>query len=638
MNDGIYTCLKNYFMKNSCIKLIAFTCLIAVSQLLTAQDTIIHVPTGGAGVLYNAIMGDVDASGDRLHPNATYRLARRQVYPIPAMTFNFNIIIDAEEGEGRPPMIVPQVKGLYTMLRQSSTSSLTLKDIMISGIGSDKSIATWGLYVAQGKVVIENCIFNGFNSGAICGMGVYHYNVQVNNSIFRNCQGINNWWEGTPLMFWDALGDTLMVTNSTFFNNTTNVISDVTWFNHGSTKINSFYSKYHRFCHNTVYGSCGGLTTYTQINSEISDNLFVNTFAMGIDTAGYDHGEGAWPGEQTCILPFSKNDSDDMKIKTGIESEADRKIIVRNNIYFWSQKTIDYWASWGDAFPPASQNPIFMNERSLTMFNDNNAYPLLEESDNIEADPMFVDTVMEAKVLAGFFERGDVLYEPVATDRTFPYVRDDFVHHYPGESGISNVAFSVEWPLAENLSYTNLALMTASTTGKQVGDPRWFSYLLTLNKTGNGTVSHESGYYTNIQTITATADDEYIFSHWSGDIADADSTNATLTIIMNEARTITAIFKNTTAIEDITDSFNSRSYPNPFAGVTVIHYSLNNKSNVRLRVFDVHGKEVTVLVNQVQQPGAQYAEFNANNMPNGVYIYILQIESNISTGKIILNR
>ena len=63
---------------------------------------------------------------------------------------------------------------------------------------------------------------------------------------------------------------------------------------------------------------------------------------------------------------------------------------------------------------------------------------------------MFVDSVMEAKVLAGFFERGDILYDSAENGSSFPYYRDDFVHHYPGES------------------------QTASSTGGQVGDPRWF--------------------------------------------------------------------------------------------------------------------------------------------------------------------
>ena len=469
--------MKN-FTKIPSVKLLILAVLFVFSKQLAAQDTVISVPIGivdGKGALYEAIMGDVDDNGDRLYPNATYRLARDQVYPIPEMGFNFNITIDAEEGEGRPPMIIPEGNDIYTMLRQSKSSSFTLKGLIISGIGFDKSIVRWGLYVAIGKVVIEDCIFNGFDNGAICGMGVDHYNVQVNNSIFRNCQGVNNWWEGTPLMFWDGLGDTLIVTNSTFFNNTSTIISDNTWFNHGSNVPHSFYTKHYRFCYNTVYGSGGGQTSFAQTNSEISNNLFINTFAIGIDTAGYEHGEGAWPGEQTCIVPVSENDTDDMKAKTGVESNAERKIVVQNNVYFWSQEVLDNWAARGELFPPVSNNPTFMNERSQTMFDDSDAYPLFEESGNIEADPMFIDSEMETKVIAGFNDRADVLYDFEKYGTSFPYERDDFVHHYPGESGISNIKPIVEWPLAEDLTYTNEALMTYSTTGGQVGDPRWFS-------------------------------------------------------------------------------------------------------------------------------------------------------------------
>ena len=319
--------------------------------------------------------------------------------------------------------------------------------------------------IKSGKVVVENCIFNGFDQGAIGGQGTKHYNLHVNNTIFRNCQGVTKWWEGAPIMLWAALGDTLIITNSTFFNNTTVVVSN--WLQH--------YTKYYRFMHNTVYTTGGvGQSSFAQTDSEISDNLFINIFAFGIDTTGYEHGEGALPGEQTSIIPVAENDVEKMKEEIGVESEADRKIIVHNNVYFWSQEVKDYWASRGDQFPPPEYNPVFMNERTLSMFNDDEAYPLFDESGNIEADPGFVDTEMESRVIAGFLERGDLLYDSAANGSSFPYVREPFVHYYPVESGIDNIKFTIEWPLAEDLSYTNETVLTASTTGGPVGDPRWY--------------------------------------------------------------------------------------------------------------------------------------------------------------------
>ena len=454
------------------IKLFAIALLLGASQLLTAQDTIINVPLGlvdGHGALFDAIMGDVDDNGDRLHPNATYRLTRGQIYPVPEMHFNFNITIDAADGEGKPPMIVPE-KDLsgdlpYAMFFQMDSNAVTLKNLMFSAISFDKSIIDYGISIKSGKVVVENCIFHGFDQGAIGGQGAKHYNLHVNNTIFRNNQGVKRWWEGAPIMLWAGLGDTLSITNSTFFNNTTVVVSN--WEQH--------YTKYYKFSHNTVYGTGGvGQSSFAQTNSEITDNMFINIFAFGIDTTGYEHGEGALPGDQTCIVPVGENDVEKMKEQIGVESEADRKMIVRNNVYFWSQEVKDYWASRGEQFPPASLNPVFMNPETMAMFDDEVAYPLFDESDNIEADPGFVDSEMEAKVIAGFLERGDILYDSAANGSSFPYVRDPFVHFYPFESGIANIDFYIEWPLTEDLTYTNEVLMTASSTGGPVGDPRWY--------------------------------------------------------------------------------------------------------------------------------------------------------------------
>lgn len=541
-------------IKNSSfIKLISIAIFMSISQLLAAQDTIIHVPVGivdGKGALYDAIIKDVDDNGDRLHPNATYRLTRGQVYPVPGMYLDFDITIDAADGEERPPMIIPEKNvagGLpYAIISHGGDNTMTFEDIIFSGICFDKSIVDWGMELENGKVVIENCIFNGFDQGAIGGQGTKHYNLHVNNSIFRNNQGLRKWWEGVPMMFWAALGDTLSITNSTFFNNTTVVVSN--WENH--------YTKYYKFCHNTVYGTAGvGQSAFAQTHSEISDNLFINTYAMGIDTTGVQHGEGALPGEQTSIIPLSVNDAASMLEKVGVESEADRKVIVRNNIYYWSPEILDYWASRGEQFPPVNENPVFMNQTTQDMFDDETAYPLFDEANNIEVDPKFIDSEMESKVMSGFFERGDILYDSAANGSKFPYVRDPFAHHYPGESGVSNVTVMVEWPLAENLTYTNEELLTASTTGGPVGDPRWFPEEDT----------------TSINTLYSD-----------------------LTVRVS-------------------------NYPNPFSNSTTITYSIEKESEINITIFNSVGQEVTVLVNKTQQTGQYSIKWSPNTLP-GIYI------------------
>ena len=87
----------------------------------------------------------------------------------------------------------------------------------------------------------------------------------------------------------------------------------------------------------------------------------------------------------------------------------------------------------------------------------------------------------------------------------------------------------------------------------------------------------------------------------------------------------------------------SQNYPNPFNPTTVINYQLAKTSRVSLKVYDLLGREVSVLVDDEKPAGVYSVEFNAKSMTNstlssGVYFYRLQAGSDISTKKMILLR
>jgi len=65
-----------------------------------------------------------------------------------------------------------------------------------------------------------------------------------------------------------------------------------------------------------------------------------------------------------------------------------------------------------------------------------------------------------------------------------------------------------------------------------------------------------------------------------------------------------------------------QNYPNPFNPTTSISFYLPSESKVTLKVFDILGKEVLTLFNEeLLDAGEQVAEFNASNLPSGVYFY-----------------
>jgi len=68
----------------------------------------------------------------------------------------------------------------------------------------------------------------------------------------------------------------------------------------------------------------------------------------------------------------------------------------------------------------------------------------------------------------------------------------------------------------------------------------------------------------------------------------------------------------------------SQNYPNPFNPVTKIEYSIPKAGNVTLKVFDVLGREMAVLVNDFKNPGYYFVDFNAADLSSGVYYYKIE--------------
>jgi hypothetical protein len=67
-----------------------------------------------------------------------------------------------------------------------------------------------------------------------------------------------------------------------------------------------------------------------------------------------------------------------------------------------------------------------------------------------------------------------------------------------------------------------------------------------------------------------------------------------------------------------------QNHPNPFNSSTVIQFELPNAGPVLLRVFDVSGRNVMTLADEVMGAGTHQVGFEARTLPSGVYVYRLQ--------------
>lgn len=79
-----------------------------------------------------------------------------------------------------------------------------------------------------------------------------------------------------------------------------------------------------------------------------------------------------------------------------------------------------------------------------------------------------------------------------------------------------------------------------------------------------------------------------------------------------------------------------QSYPNPFNPTTTIKFQQPRGGNVKLKVFDALGIEIVTLVDEYKPAGSYEIEFNASNLPSGIYFYQLSAGNFIEVRKMVL--
>lgn len=79
-----------------------------------------------------------------------------------------------------------------------------------------------------------------------------------------------------------------------------------------------------------------------------------------------------------------------------------------------------------------------------------------------------------------------------------------------------------------------------------------------------------------------------------------------------------------------------QNYPNPVSLLTTIKYHIPFNSFVSLKVFNLSGKELKTLVNEMQNPGVHSVTFSAGNLPHGLYLFKLQAGKYSSSKKFLI--
>ncbi len=80
----------------------------------------------------------------------------------------------------------------------------------------------------------------------------------------------------------------------------------------------------------------------------------------------------------------------------------------------------------------------------------------------------------------------------------------------------------------------------------------------------------------------------------------------------------------------------NQNFPNPFNPTTTIRYAIARSGWTQLKIFNVLGREVATLVNEVKQPGTYSVQWDASGVPSGVYYYRMQSGEYMSAKKMLV--
>jgi hypothetical protein len=173
------------------------------------------------------------------------------------------------------------------------------------------------------------------------------------------------------------------------------------------------------------------------------------------------------------------------------------------------------------------------------------------------------------------------------------------------------------------------AFISPDTLVNRIDAAAWnYSRMGAYNTRTGGTVGDVSGY-TSCYDVKWDVNKNLYTQSYYGWTVDKWAFNGTLPTIA-----VTGVDNVGSAIPD--GYALAQNYPNPFNPSTTIEFSLPVSAQVRLAIFDVLGREVSVLVNEVKPAGTYRAHFDASRLPSGVYCYSLTAGSVVQVRKMTL--
>ncbi|MEX2603013.1 MAG: T9SS type A sorting domain-containing protein [Gracilimonas sp.] len=612
------------------LMLLLIVCALAATTAVQAQtlddyvdsyrgDTMVVKSYVDMGQEANSLVNAISADTVDVPVGRVYELKRDGWYPSLE-----NIASPAD----RELVIVGQGNG--------SMTQGTIEDgfpAVFSGIQVDDQAFNNGFLTFNNTATVKNvAIVNGDNNGTpgwgFFSAGDENQTLNLENVIMEHTRWIfleSNNYAGTSLNVSDSYfvnmtgepcrrnggvyDNVNYNTNSIRVENSTHIMGSGIIYKFRSYPVNEVFINHNTFVNisGQVFASWGNQSNYI-----VSNNLFVNANVQGY-IPGLDYGE-----LDRDYLPHGIINIDSLRTDRGGEGTLtidaawieenypdiavedfgpdDRKVLVTNNGVFWhddistihetlnsnsvpcpiDESGSDCVAEQGTWVPQS----ITMNSRTQAMFDDDETYPYLTEGPWVDAgDPQFTEDngLVDGEALQALIDWSvSAAGEPGSL---MAFWRD------PENPASENYIYS-DYPVYANLSYSNSAYLEGGTGGFPLGDLNWFP--------------------AEKEAWMAQRDAEH-------SMLVASLNDGTLPVSNERTANVPASIKL------------DQNYPNPFNPTTNISFNLPQAQSVTIKVYDMLGREVAILVNNEQfSSGAHEVKFNAKNLSSGVYFYTLK--------------
>ncbi len=160
------------------------------------------------------------------------------------------------------------------------------------------------------------------------------------------------------------------------------------------------------------------------------------------------------------------------------------------------------------------------------------------------------------------------------------------------------------------------------------------------NGTGNLLIEicFDNSAWTSNSTVAGTSQTgTVIHNHVDGGIGcnltstSTASTRPNICMVINTATDVNPVGTSIPSVYSL-----SQNYPNPFNPSTKINFAIPKQGLVILKIYDILGREVRTLVNEVKSAGQYTVDFNASEFSSGVYFYKLESNSFSDIKKMLL--